>query len=452
MSYTATLASYAATLRYQDIPASAVAAAKRVTLDYLGVTLAAIRYAPGTLIVEYVRGLGGHPRSTVIGTDLLTSPCQAALANGTLAADMEQDDVHPSSNLHASSVFHSAALPVAEVSGADGKAFLAAVVAAYDVGCRVSRAMGDGNQYARGFHPTAVSGTFGAAAAAGKLLGLDGPGMASAIGLTGCQAAGLLTWEQEQEHFTKSFQSGVPARNAVTAAELARMGYVGAPDTLDGKYNVFDAFAGQRNFPALVADLGSRFEVEHTGYKFYSCCRMTHSTLDAVLSLARQHRFGPSDIDSITVWLAETAAPIVDNNDLTTHNLQHVVAAALTDGTVMREQTSAARRQDPALRALAGRVTLLSDPALESLYPEHWAARVRIRTTKGAEHQLQLDDPFGTDARPASDEEIQAKFRRMAGTVLPADRVEQLIDTVNRLETLSTIRPLTGLLAVNPRS
>jgi 2-methylcitrate dehydratase PrpD len=294
MRYTETLARYAADLRYEDLPASAVAAAKRVTLDYLGVTLAAIRYAPGRIMAEYVRGLGGLPRATVIGTDILTSPCQAALANGTLAADMEQDDVHPSANLHASSVFHSAALPAAEAAGADGKAFLAAVVAAYDVGCRLSRAMGDGNQYARGFHPTAVSGTFGAAVAVGKLLGLDAAGMASAIGLTGCQAAGLLTWEQEQEHFTKSFQSGVPARNAVTAAELAKLGYVGAPDTLDGKYNVFDAFAGRRNFPALVADLGSRFEVEHTGYKFYSCCRMTHSTLDAVQALTKQQRRRPS--------------------------------------------------------------------------------------------------------------------------------------------------------------
>jgi 2-methylcitrate dehydratase PrpD len=123
-----------------------------------------------------------------------------------------------------------------------------------------------------------------------------------------------------------------------------------------------------------------------------------------------------------------------------------VVAAVLTDGTVTREQTSAARRQDPALQALAARVTLLPDPALEPLYPEHWAARVRIRTAAGAEHQLQYDDPFGTDARPASDAVIHDKFRRMAGSVLPADRVERLIETVEGLERLPSLQPLTNLL------
>ncbi len=446
MSYTSDLAQYVARLAYDEIPASVVAAARRITLDYLGVTLAAIRYPAGEIITQYVRDLGGMQRSTVIGTSIVTSPPNAALANGTLAADMELDDVHPSSNLHASSVFLSAALPVAEACGATGKELITAVVAAYDVGCRLSRAMGDDNQYARGFHPTAISGTFGAAAAAAKLLKLDAPDIVSTLGLTGCQAAGMLTWEQEQEHFTKSFQSGVPARNAVTAAELAARGYVGAPDTLDGKYNVFDTFAGRRDFTALVEGLGSRFEVEHTGHKFYSCCRYIHSTLDAVFELSRQNNLAVNDIDSVTVWLADSAAPIVDNNDLTTHNLQHVVAAALHDGKVMREQCSAERRQDPSVRALAARVTLLTDPELAKIYPEHWGAKVAIRTRDGGEYRQRLDDPQGTDARPARDEDIVAKFRQMAGTVLSSERMDQLIDTVNRLETLPSIRPLTSLL------
>jgi len=147
-------------------------------------------------------------------------------------------------------------------------------VAAYDVGCRLSIAMENGRQYARGFHPTAVSGTFGAAAGAARLLGLDSTEVNSALGLTGCQASGMLTWEMETEHFTKSFQSGVPARNAVVAAELAARGYVGAADTLDGHYNVFDAFSTHRNFERLVTGLGSSYEIERTGYKFYSCCRL----------------------------------------------------------------------------------------------------------------------------------------------------------------------------------
>lgn len=446
MSYTSDLAQYVAGLAYDKIPASAIVAAKRITLDYLGVTLAAVRYPAGKLIAEYVRDLGGAPRSTVVGTDIVTSAPNAALANGTLSADMELDDVHPSANLHASSVFLSAALPVAEACGATGKEWLTAVVAGYDVGCRLSKAMGDRNQYARGFHPTAVSGIFGATAAAAKLLKLDAPTIVSAFGLTGCQAAGLLTWEQEQEHFTKCFQSGVPARSAVTAVELASRGYVGAPDTLDGKYNVFDTFAGHRNFPALVEGLGTWFEVEHTGYKFYACCRGIHSTLDAVFELSRAHGLGAGDIESIAVWLSDQTAAIVDNPDLTTHNLQHVVAAALHDGKVHREQCSAERRRDPSVRALASRITVSTDPELTKAYPERWGTKVAIHTKDGREHRLTLDDPQGTDARPAKEEDLIAKFRQMAGTVLPPERVDHLVETVNQLERLPTMQPLTRLL------
>ncbi|MGD0267323.1 MAG: MmgE/PrpD family protein [Candidatus Methylomirabilota bacterium] len=419
MSYTSDLAHYVAGLRYEVLPPATIAAAKRVTLDLLGVTLAAAPYPVARIITQYVRELGGNGRATVIGTDIRTSPPNAALANGTMAADMEVDDVHPSSNLHASSVFVPALLAVAEAYGATGKQWITALVGAYDVGCRLSRAMGDGNQYARGFHPTAVSGTFGAAAGAAKLLGLDVGGIVSALGLTGCQAAGLLTWRQEQEHFTKSFQSGVPARNAVVAVELAARGYVGAADTLDGQSNVFDAFSSRRNFPALIEGLGSRFEIEHTGFKFYSCCRDIHAPLDALFDLSRQHGLTADAIDCITVWLPDTMIPIIDNE----------------------------RRAARDVKELAARVKLFPDAELESRYPEHWGAKVRVRMKDGREFEAAGIDPRGTDAVPVSDAEIAAKFREMVITVLPVEQAEQMLEAVGRLETLPSMAPLIQLTA-----
>ena len=446
MSYTADLARYATTLRYEALPPTTVAAAKRITLDWLGVTLAANLYGPARIIREYVRELGEKGRATVIGTRIRTSPSSAALANGTMAADMEVDDVHPASNLHASSVFGPALLAVAEAYGATGTQWITALVAAYDVGCRISRALDDSQQYARGFHPTAVSGTFGAAAGAAKLLNLDQAGVVSALGLTGCQAAGLLTWRQEQEHYTKSFQSGVPARNAVVGAELAARGYIGAADTLDGPSNVFDAFSNARNFAALTDGLGTRFEIEHTGFKFYSCCRDIHSPLDALLDLAQQHGFAAKDVEAITVWLPETMIPIIDNNVLTTHNLQHCVAVGLLDGKVGRQQTSAERRAAQDVRELAARITLFGDAELERQYPEHWGAKLKVRTTDGREFQAARSDPRGTEAVPVTDEDIAAKFRELATTVLPATQVERIIKAVRKLETLPSLVPLVRLL------
>ena len=447
MTYTVEIADYVAGTRFEALPPSAVAAAKRVTLDLLGVLLPATQYGPGRVMNNYVGQLGGAPQATVVGTGIKTSTANAALANGTMAADMEQDDVHPEANLHASSVFVPALLAVAENNDASGEDWITALVAAYDVGCRLSIAMENGRQYARGFHPTAVSGTFGAAAGAARLLGLDSTEVNSALGLTGCQASGMLTWEMETEHFTKSFQSGVPARNAVVAAELAARGYVGAADTLDGHYNVFDAFSTHRNFERLVTGLGSSYEIERTGYKFYSCCRFIHSTLDQLLELSDEHGFAGTDIERLDVWLPHTQAPIVDNNTLTTHNLQYCVAVALTDRVVERAQTTAERRADPMLNEIASRITLRGADDLEDLYPVHWPSRISLLLKDGRAWESERHDPRGTTFQPVTDAEIERKFVGMASQVIPADRVKEIIKTIAQLDTLPSIHTLTTLLA-----
>jgi 2-methylcitrate dehydratase PrpD len=449
VTHTRVLADYAAGLRFDRLPQSTIDAAKRITLDLIGVVFPAQDYGPGRIMNQWVREQGGRGSSTVIGTDIVTSAPQAALANGTMAADMEQDDVHPESGMHPSSVFVPALLAVAEDVDASGQAWLTSLVVAYDVGTRLGSAMGCGEQYSRGFHPTAVCGTFGAAAGCGNLMGLDPATMESAIGLTGCQAAGLLTWEQEQEHFTKSFQSGIPARNAVTAVQLAARGYIGADGTLDGRYNVFDAFTTHRRFDRLVEGLGSVHEIEATGYKFYSVCRDIHATLDVLFELMGEHDFTADDIEGMTVHLSETAAPRVDNNELTTHNLQHCVAAAAYDGEVTRVQTSAERRADPVVKDLAARIELLPDSDLEKLYPEHWPARVAMRLRDGRVFEVERDDPRGTPTYPVTDRDIRDKFLQMATQVVPEPRAKTILEVVDDIENSTSIRELTALLRVD---
>ncbi|MCW2850345.1 MAG: MmgE/PrpD family protein [Nocardioides sp.] len=445
-TYTEQIADYVADTSFDALPESTVTAAKWVTLDLLGVVLPAINYGPGRVMNEYIRDTGGPGVATVVGTDIKTNAANAALANGTMAADMEQDDVHPESNLHASSVFVPAMLGVAEEIDASGRDWINALVVAYDVGCRLSIAMDNGRQYASGFHPTAVSGTFGASAAVARLLGLDADAVNSAIGLTGCQAAGMLTWEMETEHFTKSFQSGVPARNAVVAAQLAARGYSGARNTLDGKYNVFDAFSNHRNFPRLVENLGERHEIEYTGYKFYSVCRFIHSALDQLLDLSEEQGFGGEDIEKLDVWLPHTQVPIVDKNPLITHNLQYSLAVGITDRVVERAQTAQERFADPALQAIASRITLRGADDLEELYPAHWPSRISLTLTDGRTFESEKHDPRGTSFIPVAQEDIVAKFVGMASQVLPGERVNEIVKLVDELETLDSIRQLTALL------
>ncbi len=446
MSHTRQLADYVASTKYEDLPEATRTASKRVLLDYIGVVLAATQYGPGKTMNEYVRDQGGNGHATVLGTDIITSPSQAAFANGTMAADMEQDDVHPESNLHASSVFGPAVMAVAENLDVTGSELLNSLVVSYDVGCRLSIAMDNSLQYSEGFHPTAVSGIFGAAAGVARLLKLDGDNTDSAIGIAGTQAAGLLTWEMEAEHYTKSIQSGVPARNAVVAGELAARGYVGARNTLAGEYNVFDAFSTRDNFDRLLEGLGERYEIEYTGFKFYSVCRNIHSTLDQLLDLSNEQHFGAGDVEKLDVWLPHTQVPIVDNNVLTTHNLQYAVAVALSDRVVERAQTAPERKGDPVLNEIASRVTLRGHDELEALYPTHWPSRVELRLKDGREFNGERLDPRGTTFVPVTQADIEAKFTGMASQVLPADRVAAIIEVINRLDELDSVRELTTLL------
>ena len=450
MSYTSELADYVATLRYDALPQSVVSAAKRATLDLLGVIFPALQYEPAKVMNGYIRHVGGTPRATVIGTDIRTSTANAALANGTMAAEMEQDDVHPDSGTHPGSVYIPAMLAVAEDIGSSGRDWIVALIAAYDVGCRLSMAMDFTRQYSRGFHATGVSGTFGAAAGVARLLGLDSKGVEGAWGLTGCQAAGLLVYHMQIEHYTKSFQSGVPARNAVIAAELAARGYLGAEGILDGEHNVFEAFSTHENFPALTQELGSRYEIEHTGYKFYAACRAIHSPLDVLFELIAEHRFTHEDVAQITVWLPGASFTVVDNNLLTTHNLQFIMAAALVDGTITRTQTTPERRADPLLNEIKERVLLVRDDSLAEIHPEIGIlgpSRTEVKLNDGCKFTVVRDNARGSVTRPVSDADIENKFLQMATQVISPDRARQIASIVWNLENTSSMRELTSLLS-----
>ncbi len=449
MTYTSDLAEYVASVRYEALPPAVVSAARRITLDILGCMFAATQYRPGKVMAEHLRRSGDAARATMVGTDVRISPANAALGNGTLASEMELDDVHEGGT-HPSTVYVPALLGVAEDLGSSGAQWITALTVAYDVGIRLSGATGMAAVYSRGFHPTSVCGTFGAAAGVAHLRGLDAAAIGNAFGLTGSQASGMLTWEMEPEHFAKSFQSGVAARNAVTAVELAALGYVGGPDTLDGKYNIFDSFSTHRDFPAITRELGSRYEILYTGFKFYTCCRAIHAALDILLDLQAKHGFTAADVQGIDVALTASIAPMVDNNVLTTHNLQYILAAALVDGEVTRAQTTPERCADPALNALASRVTLLHDPTLEKS-PKKIVGptRLELHLLDGSVFEEEREDPRGGTALPVSDAEIEAKFRRLSTPVIGAERAERIVETVRRLETLPSLRELTGLLLVD---
>jgi len=259
---TATLAAYVFNLKYQDIPAEVLDRAKVLTLDFLGSAIRARSEAestPSILKMLEVLALDTKGESTVFGDSKTWTPAVAALLNGALGHSLDFDDTHADSSLHPSAPVVPAAFAVGEMVGASGRDVLTAIVAGYEVCCRLGNALDPTSHYARGFHPTATAGTYGAAAAAAKLFGLSEKQIIAAFGVSGSQAAGSLQFLVNGA-WNKRYQVGAAAMNGVIAATLARNDFVGATESVEGKHGLLAGYTDDAHPDKAVAELGKTYE------------------------------------------------------------------------------------------------------------------------------------------------------------------------------------------------
>jgi 2-methylcitrate dehydratase PrpD len=209
--------------RLREVPGEVAAHTKLILLDTIGAMVAASnrKYSATRILVDFARQLGGRPESSLVGQGFKTSCVNAALVNGTLGYYCDIEPHHVGGILHAPAVVVPTSLAVAEKVGASGARFLEAMLLGVEVTCRVSYAINPTALYNRGFHPSAICGAFGAAAAAGHLFRLSAPKFAVALGLAMQQASGLLAWASDQTENSRPFNPGLAARNGTTAAYLA---------------------------------------------------------------------------------------------------------------------------------------------------------------------------------------------------------------------------------------
>src|SRR6266508_3495399 len=325
------LAERVAAFRHQDLPPELVAHAKLYLLDTLGAMLVASapKYPGSRIIMRFVKELGGVAESSLVGQGEKTSCVNAALANGTLGYYCDVEPHHVGAILHGLAVMVPTSLAVGEKQGADGKRFLAAMILGVEVATRVSYAFDPVALYNRGFHPSAICGAFGAAAAAGYLFRLGPERQAVALGLAMQQACGLLAWANDPTEHSRPFNPGLAARNGTTAAYLAHLGFGGPPTPFEGKYDAFTAFSGSANPNALLDDWGKRFHLPEFAYKLYSSCSFTHPGLDALLGLAADEKLSASDIDRIVLRFPKNGAHMIDNNPLKSHCAQYILPVGL---------------------------------------------------------------------------------------------------------------------------
>lgn len=440
---TGRLARYMVEARTRKLPADVALQARHRILDTLAAMVSGAQMKPGEMAIRYARAQGGTEEASVVTTAIRTTAINAALVNGMFAHADETDDFEPVTKAHPGSNVVPAALAMAEREGSSGAALLNAVTLGYDLCCRLLYALGP--DLVRGSHRSAegTSSTFGAVGAAAALARLDEKGMRHALSYAAQQVSGVWSWVRDAEHVEKAFDfSGMGARNGVTAAIMAQMGFSGVWDVLDGEHNALSALSADPRPEEMVAGLGSRYMVTETAIKPYSVGYPIQSPLDAFLRLHREHKLNPGNVERIVVRLPEDGARVVNDRSMPDVNCQHIIALALVSGDVSFEDSHSYKRmKEPAVLAAKARVQLIADKELmDRSAPRSGKVEVTLKDGRTVSHFTRHAP--GTRENPMSTEQVNAKARGLMAPVLGKEKTEGLIRAVNALDKLGNVRDL----------
>ncbi len=441
------LARFVAGLAYEDLPAEVGARAKSALLDTLGAAVVGAGTAEGGRVIEAVAACTPGDLAAVWGTRRRSTVPGAALINGTLAHSRELDDYGGCG--HSGAVVVPAAMAVGEHKRISGKTLLAAIVAGYDVAARVIDAAGAYRAHnMRGWHSTGTCGSFGAAAAAAKAAGLDADATAAAIGIAGSFTGGLWAFIVDGA-MTKRLHPGKAAENGVIATYLAQQGFTGPAEILEAAWGGFlSTYAPGESDPApITAGLGRTYLIMRSGVKPYACCAAIHAPLDALLDLVSQNGLRAGQIAHVTVRGTSHAVRQLGKQDVETMldaqmSLPYSFAVALRTGQALLAEYDERSLRDPAVRALASRVALVEDPALDEEAPKP----VEIVTTDGRRYAAASPFARGHARNPLSVEAIEAKFTALASPALGSAGAERVRTIVSRLEQEPTLDRLVGAL------
>jgi 2-methylcitrate dehydratase PrpD len=442
-SVTQGLADFCAGLKAATLPDAVRARTRQLVLDLAGSIVRARHEAESTpALLAAAQALGlANGGSVVLADGARWTPAGAALVNGALAHSLDFDDTHAAASLHPGAPVIPAAFAAAEMAGAAGADILAAIVAGYEVTCRVALALPAAAHYDRGFHPTATCGAFGAAAAAGRVFGLDGKAIGEALGIALSQAAGSLQFLANGA-WTKRFQVGWSAMSGLAAASLAREGFLGAAAALEGRHGFMHAYA-PAPMPAVALDrLGEVWELMNTAVKPYPSCRYGHAAIDAAIALRAELGLRPEEIERVTVGLPAKGMLLIGAPAEQKANPQNVVdgqfsgpfvvAAALATGAMGWQ--SYALLHDPTVRALLPKITCEQDSEIEAEFPRNMSAKLTL-VARGGTLTRKVVVPKGEPGNFLTGDELRAKFMDLAGPVLGAAQADRLADAVLAFDT-----------------
>ena len=425
---TQNLARFVVDTRWDDVPEAIRHEAKRARLNFFAVALAGCRTGPVELALQSLAEFSDRRQATVIGRGERVDALSAAFLNAAGANVFDFCDTHLPTVIHPTAPVAPALFALAELRRVSGRDLLLAFLLGVELQCRIGGAISPGH-YAKGWHITSSCGVFGAATAAGKLIGLDEGRMVWALGNASTQSAGLcecLGWP------AKSISVGNAARNGLWSALLAEKGFEGPAEPIAGVQGFLNAMAEPPNWAPLTDGLGDTWEIAQNSIKPYPCGFVIHPFLDCVLDWRRAHP--AAAVERVVARGNPLLAQRTDRPDISTGresqvSVQHALAAALVHGQAGLDQFTDACARDPAVIELRRKVEVIRDPAIATI-----AAEVELWTRDGTKHRLATQAARGSPANPMSDQDLEDKLRTIAAGWRPGHDVAPLIDAVWTLD------------------
>ena len=442
------LASFASSLQAKDVPADVMSRAEDLLVDWFGSAIAGKGSRPVETITQFAQKMGGfdgtHPGpSESLISRSTSSPFLAAMANAAASHVAEQDDVHNGSVFHPATVIFPPALACAQSISASGEDFLLAAIAGYEVGIRVGEFLG--RSHYKVFHTTGTAGTIAAAAAVGRLLKLNPSQMLNAFGSAGTQSAGL--WEFLRDAAdSKQLHTAHAASTGLMSAYLAQSGFTGAQHILEGKQGLAAGMSSDADPGKLTDQLGSRWALAETSFKYHASCRHTHPAADALLQVMLTHKLKPSDIAKVETLVHQGAIDVLGpvTDPATVHQSKFSMGTVLA--LIAHYQFAGLQEfddhfHDDAICLFRDRVTMTLDPEVDTAYPQRWIGKVKVHLLNGQVLNGRVDEPKGDPGNTLSRAEITDKAMRLAafsGGATPA-QMTSAIDSLWNIRNQSKI-------------
>ena len=438
MLETQTLASYIVTSRIESIPEDVRHEARRAIVNYVGCALGG---SVDTAVDRAIQALGpysGKPTASILGRGERMDPLHASLMNGISSHIYDFDDTTPKNYIHPTAPVASALFAYASVNPVSGRDFMEAFILGFEAESRIGNAVYPAH-YDVGWHITGTAGVFGAAAAIGKLLNLEGHEMIWAIGLAATQAAGL---REMFGSMAKAFHPGRAAQNGYAAALLAQAGFTAGEHSLEGPRGFAAVQAAQYDLSKITRRLGEDFDLRANTYKPFPCGIVNHPTIDGCIQIHDEHRPDPAKIAAVRLRVAPLVMDLCNQQGITKglqgkFSVYHGAAIGLVRGKAGVQEYTDDAVNDPQIKRVRELAAAVGDPSITEDQ-----ARIEVQLTTGQTLTRFVEQSLGNIHRPMTDKQLEAKFRDQAVAAIPAAQVEKAIGLCWKIDDLNDVAEL----------